>query len=154
MKVNLAARTFCASVADAIDYCRDTLKLPQFKGSVATIKFIRTFDHLFDLLNSRNPCAKGFKAALCKSNKSSWKPFDEAREYIIGLENTLGKPMYTSCRKTGFVGFLGAIDSIQSIFSDLVEKEEALMNYILTYFKPAASVLSVCTETEKTFSKC
>ena len=29
MKVNLAAQTFSASVADAISYCRDTLKLPQ-----------------------------------------------------------------------------------------------------------------------------
>ena len=134
MKVNLAAQTFSASVADAIDYCRDTLKLPQFQGSEATVKFIRTFDHLFDILNSRNPCAKGFKAALRKSNKSSWEPFiDEAREYIIGLKNTLGDPMYTTRRKTGFVGFLVAIDSIKSIFFDLVEKEEAPMNYILTY---------------------
>ena len=40
--------------------------------------------------------------------------------------------MYTSRRKTGFIGFLVEIDSIQSIFSDLVEKE-APMNYILTY---------------------
>ena len=90
-------------------------------------------EHLTIYFNSQNPCAKGFKAALRKSNKSSWKPFlDEAREYIIGLENTLGKPMYTSRRKTGFIGFLVEIDSIQSIFSDLVEKE-APMNYILTY---------------------
>ena len=134
MKVNLAAQTFSASVADAIDYCRDTLKLPQFQGSEATVKFIRTFDHLFDILNSRNLCARGFKAALRKSNKSSWEPFiDEAREYIIGLKNTLGDPMYTTRRKTGFVGFLVAIDSIKSIFFDLVEKEEAPMNYILTY---------------------
>ena len=100
----------------------------------ATVKFIRTFEHLFDILNSRNPCAKGFKAAPRKSNKSTWQPFlDEAREYIIGLENTLGQPMYTSRRKTGFVGFLVEINSIQSMFSDLVEKEEAPMNYILTY---------------------
>ena len=49
MKVNLAAQTFSASVADAIDYCRDTLKLEQFQGSEATVKFIRTFDHLFDI---------------------------------------------------------------------------------------------------------
>ena len=133
MKVNLAAQAFSGSVADAIDYCRDTLMLPQFKSSEVTFKFIRTFDHLFHMLNSRNSCAKGFKAALCKSNKSNWKPFlDEAREYIIGLKSTLGNPMYTSRRKTGFVGFFVAIDSIQSIFSDLVE-EEARMNYILTY---------------------
>jgi hypothetical protein len=49
------------------------------------------------------------------------------------LKNTLGDPMYTTRRKTGFVGFLVAIDSIKSIFFDLVEKEEAPMNYILTY---------------------
>ncbi len=44
-----------------------------------------------------------------------------------------GDPMYTTCRKTGFVGFLVAIDSIKSILFDLVEKEEAPINYILTY---------------------
>ena len=44
MKVNLAAQRLSSSVANAIDYCRDTLKLPQFKGSEATVKFIRIFD--------------------------------------------------------------------------------------------------------------
>ena len=75
MKVNLAAQTFSASVADAIGYCRDTLKLPQFQGSEATVKFIQTFDHLFDILNSRNPCAKGFKAALRKATNTLGSPF-------------------------------------------------------------------------------
>ena len=41
--------------------------------------------------------------------------------------------MYTSRPKTGFVGLLVEIDSIQSMFSDLVEKQEKPMNYILTY---------------------
>jgi hypothetical protein len=78
------------------------------------VKFIRTFDHLFDILNSRNPCAKGFKAALRKSNKHNWESFlDEAREYIIGLKNASGDLMYTTRRKTGFVGFLVAINSIK-----------------------------------------
>ena len=134
MKVNLAAQTFSASVADAISYCRDTLKLPQFQGSEATVKFIQTFDHLFDILNSRNPCAKGFKAALRKSNQHTWESFlDEAREYIIGLKNASGHLMYTTRRKTGFVGFLVAIDSIKSIFHELVGREGAPMTYILTY---------------------
>ena len=133
MKVNLAAQTFSASVADAIDYCRDTLKLEQFQGSEATVKFIRTFDHLFDILNSRSPFVKGFKAALRKSKKHNWES-DEAREYINGLKNASGDLMYTtSRRKTGFVGFLVAIDSIKSIFFELVDKKEAPMNYILTY---------------------
>ena len=41
--------------------------------------------------------------------------------------------MYTTRRKTGFVGFLVATDSIKSIFFELVDKKEATMNYILTY---------------------
>jgi len=60
MKVNLAAQTFSASVADALEYCNVVLNLPDFKGCEATVKFIRTIDHLFDMLNSRNPFAKGF----------------------------------------------------------------------------------------------
>ena len=112
MKVNLAAQTLSSSVADAIDYCRDTLKLPQFKGSEATVKFIRTFDHLFDILNSRNPCAKGFKAALRKSTKETWEAFfEEAYAYIIGLRDTNGNLMYSTRKKTGFIGFLVAIVS-------------------------------------------
>ena len=58
MKVDLAAKSLSSSVADAFEYCTNTLKLPQFKGSEATVTFIRIIDHLFDILNSRNPCAK------------------------------------------------------------------------------------------------
>ena len=43
MKVNLAAQTFSASVADAIEYCTNTLKLDQFQGLEATSVF---FEHL------------------------------------------------------------------------------------------------------------
>jgi pyruvate carboxylase len=64
MKVDLAAQSLSSSVTDAIGYCTNVLKLPQFKVSEATVKFIRTIDHLFDILNSRNPCAKCFKAPL------------------------------------------------------------------------------------------
>ena len=134
MKVNLAAQTLSSSVADAIEYRTNTLKLPQFQGSEATVRFIRTFDHLFDVLNSRNPCAKGYKAALRKSNKETWEAFlDETYHYILCLRDVSGNLMYNTRRKTGFVGFMLAIKSIKQIFFDLVEKNNAPMNYILTY---------------------
>ena len=86
MKVNLAAQSLSSSVADAIEYCATTLKLPQFQGSEATVKFIRHFDHLFDILNSRNPLAKGYKSPLRANNKHVWDPFfDEVYKYISGL---------------------------------------------------------------------
>ena len=77
MKVNLAAQTFSASVADAIEYCGTVLKLKQFEGCKATVHFIRIIDRLFNVLNSRNPFAKGFKSALQVSNQTAWKPFLE-----------------------------------------------------------------------------
>ena len=134
MKVNLAAQTFSSSVADAIEYCSDVLKLKQFGGSGATIKFIRLFDRLFDILNSRNPCAKGFKSALRVNNKEAWAPFiSDTFDYILHLRNPQGQPMYTTCRKTGFVGFLVAIKSTKGIFHDLVERDQAPLKYLLTY---------------------
>jgi hypothetical protein len=44
MKVNLATQTLSLSVADAIDFRRDILKLPQFEHSEATTKIIRYCD--------------------------------------------------------------------------------------------------------------
>ena len=86
MKVNLAAQTLSTSVADAIEHCCQTLKLEQFQGSEATGKFVHIFDHLFDILNSRNPCAKGNKLALPTDNKDVWSPsLDEAFKYVLAL---------------------------------------------------------------------
>jgi hypothetical protein len=134
MKVNLAAQAFSSSVADAIEYCANELKLPQFQGSEATVKFLRTFDRLFDILNSRNPLAKGYKSPLRVSNKSSWSPFlDEAYQYILGLKNPAGQAMHTTRRKIGFIGFLVAIKSTKDIFHTLVEAKDAPLKYLLTY---------------------
>ena len=75
MKVNLGAQAFTSSVADALEYSSQMLKLPQFKGSAATIQLIRVFDRLFDILNFQNPLAKGFKSALRVNNKTAWQLF-------------------------------------------------------------------------------
>ena len=75
MKVKLAAQTLSSSVADALDFCNFDLKLPAFKGSEATVLFIRTIDRLFDLMNSRSPLAHGYKSPLRLSNEAFWRPF-------------------------------------------------------------------------------
>ena len=134
VKVDLAAQAFSPSVADAIEYYTNVLKLPQFQKSNATVKFIRHIDHLFDILNTRNPCAKGYKAALHTNNKGLWLPFlEEASNYIKGLTDVTGVPMHMTKRKTGFVGFLLAIESLKLLFKELVEGEKAPINYLLTY---------------------
>jgi len=66
--------------------------IKRFKGSTATVKFIQIFDHLFDLLNSRNPFGKGYKSPLRMENQNIWLSFMEgAHDYIINLKDTQGK---------------------------------------------------------------
>ena len=121
MKVNLAAQALSSSVVDAIKYCADFHKLKQFQGSEAAIEFIRLFDHLFDVLNSRNPFTKGYKSALRVSNKTIWDPFlNKAFKYIPGLKGV-----------TGFVGFLVAIKRTKELFHNLVEIVNAPLKYLL-----------------------
>jgi hypothetical protein len=64
MNVRLAAQTLSSSVANAIEFLDKSTKLPSFCNSHGTVKFIHTIDRLFDILNSRNPIAKGFKTPL------------------------------------------------------------------------------------------
>jgi len=132
MKVNLAAQAISGSVADAIEFCNKTLKLKQFEGSEGTVNFIRIFDRLFDILNSRNPFAKGYKSPLKENNQKVWLPFLlSASSYIKNLKDNQGKSIVSSRRKTGFIGFLAAIESVKCIFADLVTTGR--MKYILTY---------------------
>ena len=134
MKVKLASQAFSASVADAIEYCNKVLGLPQFAGSEATVRFIRLFDHLFDVLNSRSCVGKGFKRGLSASTKYIWEPFlDSATKYIWALSSPDGQPMYKTRRKTGFIGYLASIQSTKNVFLDLVESKSYQIKYLLMY---------------------
>ena len=134
MKVNLAAQSLSSSVADAIDYCADTLHMSEFSDCHATTKFIRIFDRLFDVLNSRNPLAKNYKAPLKPSNYTCIKQFlEEAYVYISKLKNNQGTLITISKRKTGFLGFLAAIKSIKALYADLVAPSKPCLKYLLTY---------------------
>ena len=67
-KVKLATQLFSQSVANAIEYCDAHLSLPQFKNSAATTIFFKLIDNTFDILNSRNMNAIGFKKGLKEDN--------------------------------------------------------------------------------------
>ena len=134
MKVNLAAQALRSSVADALEYCQGKLKLPQFQGCGPTAQFICVFDHLFDVLNSRNPLASNFKAPIRKSNYQYTKRFlDEATEYIGNLKGLDGQSILTSKRKTGFLGFLMCIKAVEGLAENLVIGENSVLKYLLTY---------------------
>ena len=132
MKVKWAAQTLSSSVADAIDFCRDDLHLKEFEDSQATTQFIRVFDGLFDLLNSRNLLGSRFKAPLKVMNRQTWEPFAaEAFFYIKDLKNKTGVPICETRLKTRFLGFLCNILSLEQIFDVLVTNGP--LQFILTY---------------------
>lgn len=68
MKVKLAAQMFSQSVSDALMFCRNNIKLEEFVDCEATCEFICMFNNLFDLLNSRNLNAYGFKQTILPRN--------------------------------------------------------------------------------------
>lgn len=134
MKVNIAAQTLSSSVADSLEFCLKELKLSQFIGCEATIKFIRIMDRLFDILNSRNPLGKGTKSPIRISNENVWLPFlEEARIYILGLTDDKGTPMYNTKRKTAFIGLLCDIHTIEAVYTSLVKQDPPRLKYLLTY---------------------
>ena len=91
MKVKLAALTLSESVADALEYCRDSLRLLEFENCQATVRFLHTVHQLFDVLNSRNKFAKGMKGALKphlpNGDCSAMSFLDNAFPYIQSLKD-------------------------------------------------------------------
>jgi len=62
MKVKLAVQTLSSSVANALQFLKQTSD--NFKNCEPTIQFIRIIDEIFDFLNSRIPFGKGFKQPI------------------------------------------------------------------------------------------
>ena len=134
MKVSLAAQAISASTADGIEYLDKVLKYKEFKGSQGTVKFLRMFDWLFDVLNSKNQFGREFKAALSMTNKPVWEPFiNDAANYIRGLTVEGGQSILKTQRKTGFLGFLIGIESIKGVFLKYIEDPNTDLRYLRTY---------------------
>ena len=132
MKVGLAASTLSRSVADALDFWREDCKLPEFEGSAPTSKFLRTMDRAFDILNSRNPYAKGSKAAMSPKNKDEWeKIFSQTISYITQLKTDKDKLLVESRQKTGLIGFILAMQTFKGIYENYVQNGP--LRYLLTY---------------------
>jgi len=126
MKVKLATQLLSQSVADALRFCKDTLKIKEFCNAGATITFIELFNHGFDILNSRSINCIGHKKALCRENIQEITLFTQKiTEYIKGLkvQDKYGiyVPVLQSNRKTGFIGFIVCLNSTLQLYSTLIE---------------------------------
>ncbi|CAH1994072.1 unnamed protein product [Acanthoscelides obtectus] len=131
MKVKIATQTLSKSVADALSYLCKDLKLPAFQNAEATAIFIKKFNDVFDIFNSRNKLAKyQFKRPLSPATAEHFFSFfDELSSYIKNLK--LGSiPIIQSPRKTGFLGFLICITSLKGLYNAYILENK--LKFILT----------------------
>lgn len=87
MTVRIAAETLSNSVASAIEFLRKN-SIDKFKGSEATVGFIRRINNIFDILNSKkSDDAIGFKRTISAHTKDEFfRYFDESISYIQKLK--------------------------------------------------------------------
>lgn len=136
MNVKLAVQTLSASTADAIQFLTDA-KEKGFLGAEPTIDFIRLFNDLFDIFNTKDlDHSKIFKSALNPKNKDViFAFFSRCIDYIknmqISYENSRKKRVCTSKVNTGFVGLIVDMYSLKKIYEQFVNNE--VMSFIPTY---------------------
>ncbi|CAB3242047.1 unnamed protein product [Arctia plantaginis] len=107
MKVKLATQLFSSSVADALEFCRNQLKLKRFEDCSGTVNFINIMNHVFDVLNSHSIRPPGWKKAMCPQNIGFIRAlFESTIEYLKSLKLITGELLVESRRKTGFIGLI------------------------------------------------
>ena len=138
MNVQLAAQTLNSSVADAIEFLDVSMKVPEFQDSQPTVTFTRTMDQLFDILNSRNPVAKGYKQPLRPQSKETWEKIPKTTaNYLLTLKTVADSKnpeqlLSTHPRKTFVIGFVATINSTIEMANSMFTME-CPFKYLLTY---------------------
>ena len=133
MNVKLAAQLLSESVATSLRYCLEE-NINEFSGCEGTIDFIVLFNNLFDILSSRNWKSCGYKRPVQKRNIEQIKDFlVKAETYIRSLKFSDGQDIIKTKRKTGFLGFLFCIRSLQIIYERYISASDAPLTFLLTY---------------------
>lgn len=134
MNVRLAAQLLSESVAASLQFCVSE-GLPDFEGCEPTIKFIRIFNRLFDLLTSRNLASKGYKRPMQANNIDDMRTFlYEAKAYIMSLkESKNGRSIIDSNRKVGFLGFCVCIHSVIELYDFLTTSSQFGLKFLCTF---------------------
>lgn len=135
MHVRTAVETLSSSVADSLEFLMRA-GVSQFADAGPTIRFIRMFNDVFDIMNTtkiKSQSENQFKCALNPTNKQLiFDRLSEIKSYILALKirqsdrNPQIVSVLDSDRKVGFLGFLLDIVSVQNIYQNYVEEKKIL----------------------------
>ena len=128
MNMKLTTQTLSSSVADSIEFLRDSGKKTgdtRFEGSEGTENFIRVVDRLFDVLNSRNPYEEeGYKKPLTLIDKAEWfSTIDASIKYLYSLKDESGRPLLSHRRNTFIKGLIVAAKSVKELAMLLLTRD-------------------------------
>ena len=92
-------------------------------------------DHLFDVLNSRNPYEEeGYKKPLTLINKAEWfSTIDASIKYLYSLKDESGRPLLSHRRNTFIKGLIVAAKSVKELAMLLLTRDVSPFSYVLTY---------------------
>lgn len=137
MNVRIAVETLSKTTADCIDLLRSQ-GYKDFIGSRATVDFIRLFNDLFDIFNTKYDRTNQniFKRPI-RNKDLIFNFFDKSIEYIKALKfrNDSGRLQYIckSQAKSGFVGYIINMHCSKMMYMDLIESSK-LLEFIPTYY--------------------
>ncbi|KAL4156145.1 hypothetical protein QTP88_000180 [Uroleucon formosanum] len=140
MKVKLAVQTFSTSVANAILFCMNDLKLDNFQCADATIEFCLRINNNFDILNSRNFLSKGtYNKSINKRTKTEIVHYiEESIDYLAGGFNAMKNQQN--------------VDHIEMLFSAIRAKGGFNNNPTVSQFEAAYKSIIVHSEIKSSSS--
>lgn len=125
MVVRLAVETLSNSVADSMQYLKDTGH-EEFANSSATIRYIKCMNDIFDIMNSnkKKTHLNIFKNPINPQTAHTiFAYFSKATDYLRKIKLPDGKYVIHSRKKTGFRGFIINMANFQSMYSEIVGSE-------------------------------
>lgn len=136
MNVRIAAETLSNSTAESMEYLNKVLRHEDFQNSESTVDYIRVFNNLFDIMNSKeNHCDNKYKQPISETTINQIITYFElARKYIQGLqiiENGKKKPILQSRSFTPYFGFYHNMISFKQIYHDYIKNSS--INEFYTY---------------------
>ncbi|KAL4082780.1 hypothetical protein QTP88_029611 [Uroleucon formosanum] len=140
MKVRFVVQTFSTSVANAILFCMNDLKLDNFQGADATIEFCLSINNIFDILNTRNFLSKGtYNKSINKRTKTEiFHYIEESIDYLAGGFNALKNQQN--------------VDHIEMLFSAIRAKGGFNNNPTVSQFEAAYKSIIVHSEIKSSSS--
>jgi len=131
MKVKFAAQVMSQSVANAL-LTLSEMNHPDFLHVIPTVNYLKTFDRVYDIMNSRSLTQSFDKAPIQKKNSHSWKAvFDDTVSYICNLKTKNGTCVLYSPRYAAYLGWLVNIKTITQLYDYIVDTGD--MNFMCTF---------------------